>query len=123
MDESTEKLLYQAYQRGYIQGFHTGYKKAESDFSCGENHKCAMKDILELPIQALGLSTRVENCLIRAGCSSIQDVVNIQDPKIRRTRYMGPTAARDVARALDSFNIHCAVWMQYLDLNGKKTFY
>ena len=120
MEEAMEKLL-EAYQRGYYQGFQAGYLKAESDFSCGENHKSAPWDILELPIQALGLSTRVQNCLIRAGCSSIQDVVNLSDRQTRCTHHMGPAAARDVAKALEAYNIHSAVWMQYLipDNNGK----
>lgn len=123
MEESIEKLLQQAYQRGYYQGFQAGYQKAESDFSCGENRKSAPGNILELPIQALGLSTRVENCLIRAGCNSIHDVVNLSDRQTRCTRHMGPAAARDVAKALEAYNIHSAVWMQYLIPDDNRKFY
>ena len=98
------------YYRGYIAGYRDGIK----DGSCGKSASTVESDIVNLPIQAMALSTRAKNCLSQAGCKYIEDVASLNARTIAQIRNLGAKTASEIAHWLDSHGICYSAWSEYL---------
>ncbi len=102
--DEQQKLLAQAYQRGYRAGYLDG--KAAGD--------PLPPEILQLPLEALGLPARPLNCLRNCGCQRVEDVAGLPQEAICRMRRLGRVSADQIARALRSQNLFGTAWDAWL---------
>ncbi len=102
--DEQQKLLAQAYQRGYRAGYIDGVAAGDTQ----------PPEILQLPVEALGLSARPLNCLRSYGCQQIADVAALSPETIRRMRNLGKISADQIARALQSQTIFGTAWDAWL---------
>lgn len=105
-----EKEQDQLYYKGYIAGYRDGIRDAYS----GQVTKKHEDDIINLPVKAMAISTRSYNCLVRAGCTYIADVVMLSDQTISTMRNMGTKSASEIAHWLDAQGISYSAWRKYL---------
>lgn len=98
------------YRKGYLAGYRDGLK----DASNGRTLQMVESDISNLPIQAMNLSSRAYNCLIRAKCEYIGDVISLSENKILTTRTLGAKTASEIADWLDRNGIRYSAWSKYL---------
>lgn len=66
-----------------------------------------------IPIEALGLSTRVYNALRRAGMDTLGDITKLYLYQLKKTRNLGGTGLKEVREMLSKHNTH---------LKGEKTY-
>ena len=97
------------YRKGYVAGFRDGLMAAghKADSAIAEN----MQD---LPIDAMQISARAKNCLVRIGCRYISEVAKLSDHSIAIMRGLGSKSAAEVAQCLDDMGIHYSAWCKYL---------
>lgn len=105
-----EALQRDSYYKGYI----AGYRDGMADASNGKSIHMLEQDLTMLPIEALNLSARAFNCLTRAGCKYISDVVMLSSHKIATMRNLGPKSASEIAHSLDTQGIRYTNWCIYL---------
>jgi hypothetical protein len=74
-----EQNITEAYRRGYIQGCCAGYEDGKEGRT---GIVMDSEDVAELPIVAMGLSTRAYHCLHRFGCRFVSDVVRLRGEQI-----------------------------------------
>ena len=98
----------------YYKGYIAGYKDGIQDGIRGKSITEIDNDICKLPIKAMNLSTRAYNCLIRAGCVYISDVVSISDRTIETIRNLGTKTASEIASCLHGHGITYSAWSKYL---------
>ena len=98
------------YYKSYIAGYRDGVKDALN----GKIQMQSSSDPAKYPIQAMGLSTRAANCLIRAGCQPVADVLSLEEDSIRRMRNLGTKTALEIAAWLVDHYYFSSVWVQYL---------
>lgn len=106
MEKTKENLYY----KGYI----AGYRDGICDAACGKNRVNIENDITRLPIIAMALSSRAQNCLHRAGCTYIADVAALSDYTIATMRNLGAKSASEIACWLDAHGICYTAWSKYL---------
>ena len=106
-----EQNTREAYRRGYLQGYRAGYQDAKEGKS---GIVMDSDDAAELPIGAMGLSTRAYNCLFFAGCRFVSDVVKLRDLQILQMRNLGKVTAREIAGVLENLGIRGTDWEAYL---------
>lgn len=104
------KLQDDLYRKGYIAGYRDGIRAADS----GKAATIIEKGIVDFPVEVMGLSTRACNCLSRAGCANIADVVVLSDQAIAAMRNMGAKTASEIAHWLDDNGICYSAWSKYL---------
>ncbi len=102
--DEQQKLLAQAYQRGYRAGYIDGVAAGDAQ----------PPDILQLPVEALGLPARPLNCLRSCGCQQVGDVAGLSQETICRMRSLGKVSADQIARALRSQKIFGTAWDAWL---------
>ena len=101
----------EAYRKGYLQGYRAGYQDAKE----GKSGIVLESDAVEeLPIGAMGLSTRAYNCLFFAGCRFVSDVVRLRGAQILQMRNLGKVTAAEVAETLENLGIRGTDWDLYL---------
>ena len=66
------------YCKAYIQGYRDGVRDVQS----GKDLTNVHSDLTQLPIEAMALSTRAYNCLTRANCHSIGNVLSLDSGRI-----------------------------------------
>ena len=98
------------YMRGYLAGYRDGVRDSVS----GKGLQWQENDMGQLPVQAMGLSSRACNCLIYSGCVHIKDVVALSDDTIMRMRNMGPKTAAEIAEWMIEHGILSTAWSGYL---------
>ena len=98
------------YKKGYIQGYWDGIKDATS----GKTTDWQRLDIVELTIQAMGISTRACNCLKNAGYTHVKDLLTLNSYDIGRMRNIGRVTASEIARWLTEQGILCTAWSEYV---------
>ena len=98
------------YMRGYLAGYWDGVRDSVS----GTVMQWHENDIGQLPVQAMGLSSRACNCLIYSGCVYIKDAVALSDDTIMRMRNMGPKTAAEIAGWMIEHGIFSSAWSGYL---------
>ena len=101
--------------QSYYAGYLAGYQQGIYDALNGNITKIPSNDIAMLPIQAMGLSTRANNCLCRAGCSCVGDVTALSEQTLATMRHMGKKTAAEIAHWLDQHHIHHTPWKKYLE--------
>lgn len=106
MEEQQNSLYY----KGYLKGYQDGVRDALQ----GKTSQITKHDISQLPVKAISLSTRAQNCLTRAGCNCVADVAALSDQKIAAMRNLGTKTASEVARWLDANGIRYSAWNKYL---------
>ena len=101
----------EAYRKGYLQGYRAGYQDAKE----GKSGIVMDSDaVAELPLGAMGLSTRAYNCLFFAGCRFASDAAGLSGSQILQMRNLGKVTAGEIARALEKLGIHGTDWEAYL---------
>lgn len=98
----------------YIRGYLAGYRDGVRDSVSGNVLQWQENDMGQLPVQAMGLSSRACNCLIYSGCVHIKDVVALSDDTIVRMRNMGPKTAAEIAEWMIEHGILSTAWSGYL---------
>ncbi len=107
MNISAELLTYRT---GYLAGYHAGL----ADGLAGEDPDQRLKNVGDLPLSYLELSTRVCNCLKAFPCQTVSDVATLPLACIRRIRNLGVKGSDEVARALHRFNLRHTDWDLFL---------
>ena len=105
MDTDRESMYY----KGYIAGYRAGIAAAEQG-----NLPETNDELLSLPIETMQLSSRARNCLTRAGCRYILDVVSLSAPAIASMRNLGSKSASEIAGWLDQNGVCYSPWSKYL---------
>ena len=105
-----EKLQQDAYYKGYMAGYRDGIREAAD----GKPGTAMPGDILDHPVEELGLSTRAYHCLTRAGCAKLSDIAALDAYTVASMRTMGAKTASEIARCLVAHGIPSGVWLAYL---------
>ena len=105
-----EKLQQDAYYKGYMAGYRDGLREAAD----GKTEMAMRGDILDRPVEELGLSTRAYNCLTRAGCVSVADIAALDAYTVASLRNMGAKTAAEIARCLVAHGVRSGAWLTYL---------
>lgn len=103
-----------AYGDGYKTGYNQGYKDGYADRQNGVEQPSISEELLNHPIDSLGLSVRAYNCLLRANCKRVGDVVRLSEYQIQTLRNLGPKSACEIACALRDLGIPNTNWAVYL---------
>lgn len=103
-------------QQGYLyyKGYVAGYRDGAADAANGVVREMNEQDIASLPVEMAELSARARNCLSRAGCMRISDVISLSDHTIATMRNLGGKTASEIARWLDTHGICYSAWNKYL---------
>ncbi len=107
MKEDREQEAGQAYREGYLAGYRDG-------LAAGLAGERAEPELLELPVEALGLPARARNCLRGAGCERVGDVARLSAEQILRMRGLGRLSADQIARSLRLHGIRPTAWDTFL---------
>ena len=94
----------EAYHKGFLLGYQAGYR------DCLRKQEQLPDFKEEVPLEALGLSTRAFHSLYFFGCRSINDVVRLKEEEIRKMRNLGSKSAAEIAAALDACGISGTPW-------------
>ena len=103
-----------AYGEGYKTGYDQGYKDGYADGQNGVEQPSISEELLNHPIDSLGLSVRAYNCLLRAGCERVGDAVRLSVDQIQRMRNLGPKSANEIACAIRDLGIPNTRWSTYI---------
>ena len=98
----------------YYKGYLAGYKDGVRDGANGKTINMIEKDISQLPVEAMALSSRVHNCLKLAGCVYVKDVAKLDEFQISTMRGVGTKTASEIAKWLDRNGICYTAWSSYL---------
>lgn len=109
-----KRLAADSYSRGYAEGYKMGYKNGDHDARKNVEAPKIPDEMLNLPIEALGLSVRAFNCLKAARCELIGDVFRLDEERIIRMRNLGKISADEIARALHKREIKGTAWDGFL---------
>ena len=90
------------YSKGYKQGYADGYQAGIEDMRKGRCVETFENEVTSLPVDAMGISARARNCLRKAGCIYISDVLALDRARIARLRNMGSKSAQEIAQWLKS---------------------
>lgn len=108
------KLALSEYNRGYSIGYRMGYQDGTIDAANGNSRPSAPDEVLNLPIEQLGLSTRAYNCMVAAQCKRIGDIARLTEEQIATMQRLGKTSANEIAQALKSQGVQHTAWDKYL---------
>ena len=70
--------------------------------------------MINLPVKAMGLSSRVSNCLINSGCTHVCDVIRLSSSQIMRMRNLGSKTASEIAQWVIEHGILSSAWSEYI---------
>ena len=102
----------------YKQGYQAGYQKALADYHIIPNDPLIPNEILTLPLDHLGLSSRAVNCLHSAGCYCIGDACLLKESQILKIRNLGSKTSAEIAALIVGFGISHTAWTQFVSKNG-----
>ena len=100
----------QRYSEGYLDGYHAGIKAAENKTVDGKIES----ELLNQPIETMGLSTHAFRCLRYAGLWHIRDLLEIRYEKICAIRNLGPKTACEIAKVLKEYGFEHTQWEKFL---------
>ncbi len=107
-----------AKQESETQGFRRGYAQGYKDGSYDTEHcivpNGGLEEVLDKPVETLGLSSRALHCQQFYKCARIADVARIPDTTIRVMRGLGAVTADEIARALQDNGIVHTAWEAFL---------
>lgn len=98
----------------YYKAYITGYRDGVADAYSGKVQAHKTRDPAKIPVTVLGLSTRACNCLVRANCQTVADVLALDEYAVRTMRNLGPKTAAEIAQWLVDHYYFSSVWVQYL---------
>ena len=99
---------------GYKVGYAQGYKDGNADGKNGVEKPAIAEELLNHPVESLGLSVRAFNCLHRVNCLRVGDVVRLSAYQIQTMRNLGPKSANEIACALRNIGIDNTNWNAYI---------
>jgi len=99
---------------GYKVGYAQGYKDGNTDGRNGVEQPPTSEELLNHPIDSLGLSVRAYNCLRRGQHLRVADVVRLSDQQIQAMRNLGPKCANEIACVLRDLGIPNTSWAAYI---------
>lgn len=108
------------YQKGYRKGYRRGYAAGYQDgvdYQKNRQYRNDMRrdiDIMMLPVDAMELSSRGRNCLVRAGCACVSDVVMLTEQALAAMRNLGPKTGGEIADWLKKHGVINKAWSKYL---------
>lgn len=76
-----------------------------------ENKKCNEKLFLNADITELNLGVRAFNCLKRAGCNTVQDVLNCMGEEgegLRKIRNLGARSENEIKERIEEYREYCS---------------
>ena len=88
--------------------------QAGSDAANGKTYRGVTAKITALPIDALKLSIRAYNCLLRLGCKTIGDCMVLKKEQILNVRNFGVKSRNEIALALQKFDVLDTVWDEFV---------
>lgn len=101
------------YKRGYLAGYRKGYAEGVENTRQGVKPVISKSEILDIPIEAMPISTYAKNCLIRANILHIRDLIALDEQNIYCIRGMGAVTADQIAKALHKYGIPNTAWDGY----------
>lgn len=104
-----KKKMNEAERRGFEQGYHEGYM-AGVEVRDIKQDEAKVADIMDFPVKAMPLSSRVCNALHSNGCRCIRDVVMQNIEAIRQMRQIGEKGIKEVVQALHSYGFTHTQW-------------
>ena len=105
-----ERARGEGYKTGYDQGYKDGYADGQNGFE----QPSISEELLNHPIDSLGLSVRAYNCLLRADCKRVGDVVRLSKDQIQRIRNLGAKTANEIACVIRDLGIPNTSWSTYI---------
>lgn len=105
-----ERARGEGYKTGYDQGYNDGYEDGKN----GVEKPVISEELLNHPIDSMGLSVRAFNCLLRARCERVGDVVRMSEYQIQTLRNLGAKSANEIACALRDMGISNTNWASYI---------
>lgn len=99
---------------GYKTGYNQGYKDGYADGQNGVEQPSISEELLNHPIDSLGLSVRAYNCLLRAGCEYVRDAARLSEDQIQKMRNLGVKTANEIACAIRDLGIPNTSWTTYI---------
>lgn len=103
----------EAYCKGFILGYSTGYRACADDIA-SDNYYAQAAEMHFQPLEALHLSSRSHHSLLRAGCSTIADVIKLSETDISQMRGLGKISANEIALRLRHLEISNTAWDKYI---------
>lgn len=100
------------YQKGYNLGYRAGYRNGAEAAQSGNPHP--EEDLLNLPIENLGFSTRTYHCLRLAGYGRVRELAAVSEEQAARIRNLGRKSADEIARTLQAHGLPYTAWSKYL---------
>ncbi len=94
-------------ERGFRRGYRAGYLDGRASLRADE-------DVLSLPLEAMDISSRAQNCLRSYQCQRIGDVAKVPIEAIWRMRNLGKKSADEIVRALHRCHIFGTAWDAFL---------
>ena len=76
-----------------------------------ENKKCNENLFLNADITELNLGVRSFNCLKRAGCNTIQDILNCMGEEgegLRKIRNLGARSESEIKERIEEYKAYCS---------------
>ena len=106
--EANEAVVEQkAYKKGYEEGYADALSEKEAKI---RDYHSASK----IPIAEMDLPVRPYNCLIKAGYTTVYDVLHISTSDIPKIKNLGRYARREIALALDRMGYINDVWKEWI---------
>ena len=109
-DGSVRMMKDPLFMKGYLAGYWDGVR----DSKAGSVAQWQESDIGQLPVEAMGVSSRACNCLLYSGCTYIKDVIALSDDAVRRMRNLGPKTASEIADWMMDHGIVSSAWSNYI---------
>lgn len=107
-----KKNAAQAHQKGFTQGYREGYaaglKAQSTNTEAVEN-----MDVMDLPLEAMPLTTRVRNALRINKCQNIRDIAALPIDSIRKARNLGSKGIQEVLSMLHTYGLTNTEWELY----------
>ena len=106
LENKIDSQYYKAYIAGYRDGIADAYRGTVKSHNAN--------DPTNIPVTALGLSTRACNCLAQAHCQTVADVLSLEEYAVQTMRNLGRKTAAEIALRLAEHHCLNSVWALYL---------
>ena len=110
MDKPRDGVYCKGYRNGYLDGYKDGITAAQK----GECRELEDNELLRLPIEAMEITTRARNCLVRMNCRKISDLLELGEETLLRAKNFGNVTAAEIARWLEHNGYPHTAWSRFL---------
>lgn len=115
-----KKLSESAYEQGHQVGYSEGYQQGLEDAPKGITKTGFSINVLNLPIECLGLSKRAYNALMRAEYHVLGDITELDFYTIYHIRNLGVEQRHEVAVGLKKYGLFPTEWDNWLEPKKKQ---